>query len=181
MDRYGFIHDELDIKVLILFILRRLPGVVDPETLRGLCQCDDGIGYFEYAECLSDLVTNGNVLEEEDGYAITERGARNAEQVESRLPFSVRSKALKLLEPVEKRLLRLAMLTAKHEQREDGCSVELAMSDGKGEVLRMNFLCSGEEQARLIEKNFKYGAEEYYQQIVELLTRPRQKGKTKNL
>ena len=33
MDRFGFIHEKLDIKILILFILRRLPGVVDRETL----------------------------------------------------------------------------------------------------------------------------------------------------
>lgn len=26
MDRLGFIHEKLDIKILILFILRRLPG-----------------------------------------------------------------------------------------------------------------------------------------------------------
>ena len=33
MDNFGFIHDKLDIKILILFVLRRLPGAVDPETL----------------------------------------------------------------------------------------------------------------------------------------------------
>ena len=38
MDRFGFIHEKLDIKILILFILRRLPGVVDRETLGELCQ-----------------------------------------------------------------------------------------------------------------------------------------------
>ena len=38
MDNYGFIHDRLDIKILILFVLRRLPGTVDPETLLEICQ-----------------------------------------------------------------------------------------------------------------------------------------------
>ena len=33
MGRLGFIHEKLDIKILILYILRRLPGTVDPETL----------------------------------------------------------------------------------------------------------------------------------------------------
>ena len=56
MDRFGFIHEKLDIKILILYILRRLPGVVDPETLLELCQCDGGIGYFDYSDCLSELV-----------------------------------------------------------------------------------------------------------------------------
>ena len=56
MERFGFIHEKLDIKILILFILRRLPGVVDPETLGELCQCAGGVGYFDYSDCLSELV-----------------------------------------------------------------------------------------------------------------------------
>ena len=67
MDRFGFIHEKLDIKILILFILRRLPGVVDRETLGELCQCDNGIGYFDYSDCLSELTENGNVIETPEG------------------------------------------------------------------------------------------------------------------
>ena len=173
MDHFGFIHERLDIKILILFVLRRLPGAVDGETLRGLCQCDDGIGYFDYADCLSELVENGNVEETEDGYAITEMGAANADAVEKTLPYSVRSKAQKLIAPVEERMRRAAMITAEHSVDEAGCTVKLAMSDGKGEVVRVELLCAGEEQAGQMEKNFRRGAEEYYQKIIELLTEPR--------
>ena len=168
MDTFGFIHDKLDIKILILFILRRLPGSVDPETLLELCQCDDGIGYFDYSDCLSELVTSGHIVESEEGYAITEKGARNADAVESSLPYSVRSKALKLLSPVEERLRRAAMITARHETGENGCAVELAMGDGKGEVIHMKLLCADEEQAHAIEKRFRKDAEGYYQKIMEL-------------
>lgn len=171
MDRFGFIHEKLDIKILILFILRRLPGTVDPETLLELCQCDGGIGYFDYSDCLSELVENGHIAQDEDGYRITEKGAKNADTVESSLPYSVRTKAAKLLAPVAERLRRAAMLTARHEITDGGCLVELAMSDGKGEVLHLRMLCAGEDQARLIEKNFRRGAEGYYQDIAALLTK----------
>ena len=149
MDQFGFIHEKLDIKILILFILRRLPGSVDPETLLELCQCDDGIGYFDYSDCLSELVETGHIEESEEGYAITEKGARNADAVESSLPYSVRSRALRLLVPVEERLRRAAMITARHETvEEDGCFVELAMSDGAGEIVHLRLLCADEDQAR---------------------------------
>lgn len=170
MDRFGFIHERLDIKILILFVLRRLPSEVDAETLRELCQCDDGIGYFDYADCLSELVENGNVEENEEGYRITEMGASNADAVEKTLPYSVRSKALKLIAPVEERLRRAAMITAEHSVGENGCGVTLAMSDGKGEVIRLELLCGSEEQAKRMEKNFRRGAEAYYQKITELLS-----------
>ena len=169
MDNFGFIHDKLDIKILILFILRRLPGSVDPETLLELCQCDEGIGYFDYSDCLSELVETGHITESEEGYTITEKGARNADAVESSLPYSVRSKALKLLAPVEERLRRAAMITARHEMGEDGCTVELAMGDGKGELIHLRLLCADEEQAGTLEKHFRKNAEGYYQKIIGLL------------
>ncbi len=169
MDNFGFIHEKLDIKILILFILRRLPGTVDPETLLELCQCDEGIGYFDYSDCLSELVETGHITESEEGYTITEKGARNADAVESSLPYSVRSKALRLLAPVEERLRRAAMITARHTLSEDGCTVELAMGDGKGELIHLRLLCADEEQAGTLEKHFRKNAEGYYQKIIVLL------------
>ena len=169
MDQFGFIHEKLDIKILILFLLRRLPGVVDPSTLGDLCrQCDDGIGYFDYSDCLAELVETEHIAESEEGFAITEKGVRNADAVETSLPYSVRSKALKLLAPVEERLRRAAMITARHETGESGCTVELAMGDGKGEIIRMRLLCADEAQARSMEKKFRKNAEGYYQQIMDL-------------
>ena len=46
------------------------------------------------------------------------------------------------------------------------------MSDGKGEVVRVELLCAGEEQAKRMEKNFRRNAENYYQKLVELLSEP---------
>ncbi len=171
MERHGFIHEKLDIKILILFILRRLPGEVDPHTLAELCQCDEGIGYFDYSDCLAELVETGHITESPEGYTITEKGIRNADTVESSLPFSVRRKATKLIAPVEEKMRRAAMITAKHSLNDDGCFVQLALSDGKGEIMNLRFLCSDEAQAQKIEKNFRRDAENYYLKIAELLSK----------
>ena len=170
MDRLGFIREKLDIKILILFVLRRLPAPVDPETLLELCQVDGGIGYFDYSDCISELLKSEHMVETEEGFRITEKGARNADAVESRLPYSVRAKALKRIAPVEERMRRLAMITARHTTDEKGCMVELAVADGKGELIHLHLLCSGEEQAKKMEKRFRKDAESYYQKIVELLS-----------
>ncbi len=82
MDNFGFIHGELDIKILILFILRRLPSPVNAQTLQELCSVDTGIGYFDYAECLAHLVETGHVEEvTSDRYQITEKeGSERADR-----------------------------------------------------------------------------------------------------
>ena len=170
MERHGFIHEKLDIKILILYILRRLPGEVDPHTLAELCQCDEGVGYFDYSDCLAELVESAHITESPSGYTITEKGIRNADTVESSLPYSVRSKASRLVAPIEEKMRRAAMITAKHVCTDEGCQVQLALSDGKGEILNLSFLCADETQANVIEKNFRNDAENYYLKIAELLS-----------
>lgn len=181
MERFGFIHEKLDIKILILFLLRRLPGEVEPSELGDLCRdCDSGIGYFEYSDCVAELIETGHIRESENGFSITEKGARNVDAVESSLPYSVRTRAQKLLEPLAEELRRQAMITARHDVTDEGCFVELAMSDGAGEIIRVRLLVADEEQARRMEKNFRKGAEGYYHKAVALFEqeperrRPRQ-------
>ena len=82
----------------------------------------------------------------------------------------MRSKALKLIAPVEEKMRRAAMIAAKHENSDDGCMVTLALSDGKGEIINLRFLCVDETQAKSIEKRFRGDAEGYYQKIVTMFT-----------
>ena len=172
MDHWGFIHEELDIKILILFVLRRLPGVVDPSELSDLCRsCDEGFDYFEYSDCLADLIDNGLIAENEDGFRITEKGAKNVEIVENDIPYSVRSRAEKLLKPLRDRLRREAMIKTSHVNEKNGCFVQLSMSDGEGDVINLRMLCGGEEQAKIMEKNFRKNAEAFYQQFIEMLSK----------
>ncbi len=170
MDHHGFIHEKMDIKLLILFILSRLPAPVDRGTLDELCQqCDDGVGYFDYSDCLGELMRTGHITEEDEEYLITEKGVRNAGTLENNLPYSVRARALRLIAPVEERLARAAMLKTEIETGADGCHVSLSMSDGAGEIVSMRLLCANEAQAKKMKKTFRRSAEEVYQRIVAIL------------
>ena len=166
----AFIQDKLEIKFLILYIAARLTEPVDGAALQDMTMCDDGIDYFDYAECLNDLVRTEHLRVTEDGrYVITDKGRKNSNICESSLPYSVRKKAEKIIAPAAERLLRLSMLTAEHEMKKGECFVTLAMSDGKGEIIRLKILSSGETQAERIEENFRRHAEKIYGQIIELL------------
>lgn len=91
MARMGFIQDKLEIKFLLLYIASRLIEPVPFEAMQELAMIDDGVDFFDFSECMNDLVTSGHLTLSEDGlYAITEKGLRNGQICESSLPYSVR-------------------------------------------------------------------------------------------
>lgn len=169
-ERFGFIHDKLDIKLLILFVLRHLPAEIDGERLADLVLIDGGIGYFDYKVCLAELV-NTAVISEEDGcYRITAKGSRNCEILENTLPYSVRAKANRTMAPVIEEMRRSSMILANHESTDAGIMVYLAVSDDVGNIFDLKILASDEQQAKKIEKNFKKNAENFYQRFIQELS-----------
>ena len=171
VENFGFIHGELDTKILILYVLRRLPRPVDTDTLAYLCSFDNGVGWFDFAAYLADLVETGHVQELSGGrYLITEKGSTNGEAAETSIPYSVRMKADKLLEPVADRMRRDAMIDAEHEpNKAGGVTVKLSLSDGKGEVPNMHVLAPDDATAEVMEKTFRTDAEQIYQRITQIL------------
>lgn len=168
--RFGFIHDKFDIKILILFILQRLPDAIDPDSLAELTLCDDGISYFDYAECVAELVESGHVSEENGKYLITEKGRQNGKITESSLPYSVRMKAEKAAAKAANIQRRSAMIRSSHKNRDNGESiVSLSLSDDFGTIMSLELLTGSEDEAKKIENNFHKNAEVLYGQIADIM------------
>lgn len=169
MDRFGFIHDKLEIKILILFILNRLPTPIDLDSLAELVLCDNGITYFDFADALYELVSTQHVIEDDGYYVITDKGNQNGSVTETVVPYSVRMKAEQGAQEMSKVLMRKSMIKATHVERENGITVSLSLSDGLGDIINMDILTGSERQALIIEKNFKKNAEHIYNAVVNIL------------
>ncbi|MBQ2634225.1 MAG: DUF4364 family protein [Oscillospiraceae bacterium] len=172
-ERFGFIHQRVEIKLLILFVLRHLPGPIDGEALAELVLIDPGVTYFDYKDCLAELVDNAQAEKTAEGYRVTAKGSQNCEVLETSLPYSVRTKALRVMRPVVDEMRRQEMILANHEVREDGVTVYLSMDDGRGSIFDLKILAANERQARIIEANFRRSAEDYYQRFIEALSEER--------
>lgn len=171
MDQHGFIHEKMDIKLLILYVLNLLPAPVDAIQLSELVFCDDGIGYFDYSDCLAELTESGQITIQNGAYQITEIGSKNIETVESSLPYSVRTKARKITKPLADRMRRAALIIARHTEQQDGTfQVELAVTDGVSNLLSMQIMSPSEETAKAMERSFQNRAESIYHDIVHILT-----------
>ena len=74
----GFIHDKLDIKFLVLYLMARAAGPLTLTELLEMTSFDPGVNYFDLCEALSDLVrTEHLTLDGEGRYDITDKGREN--------------------------------------------------------------------------------------------------------
>ena len=169
MDEKGFVFGQLDLKVLILVILRRLPEELETDRLFRLCQEDGVVNYFDFSVCLDELRESGQVELDEDWCRITERGVRNADMLENSLPYSVRRLAEKTAESEAAAMARGDSILARHRVSDGVCMAELGLNDGVSDILRLSVLCADEKQAKKIEKTFRRHAEETYQKIMDIL------------
>jgi hypothetical protein len=169
-DRHGFIHEKLDIKILILFILCRLPEPVTFDKLSELVLIDEGITYFDFAECVSELVATEHVMSDGHTYQITDKGKRNGEITENSLPFSVRVKAEKNAADLRNQLMRKSMISSSQSiRRKGGYTVDLALSDGIGEIVSMKLYAVSQGQAQALEEGFIKNAEDIYNKLIGLI------------
>ena len=114
-------------------------------------------------------MATGHITDNDDRYEITPLGRDDGAVMESSLPVSVRARADMAMLPVADRVSREAMIRADHEQTDSGCMVHLSLSDGKGELLELSAVVGNEDQAKRMERNFRWNAEELYMRIMSLL------------
>ena len=159
MARMGFIQDEMDLKLLVLYIMARIAAPITFLQLLELALCDAGVDYFSLTQAVEHLVETEHLSREGERYAITEKGRRNSEICESSLPYSVRRRCDDNLVRVNETLMR--------EQQVQG--EVLPNPDGT---------CTVAGQGERAAARFKQAPEQLYHQLVQLLSVPEEREET---
>ena len=167
----GFIHDKLEIKFLILYITARVIEPIPFDTVLDLTLCDDAIDYFDFSECLADLVKTEHLTLSEDGlYAITDKGLRNSRICESSLPYSVRLQCDKNLATCNRKLRRKSQVRSSWEKRLNGTyTVSMALDDDTGSIMDLKVMALQEEMAVMLAERFRKAPEKLYSEIMNVL------------
>jgi len=167
----GFIRDKLEIKFLILYIAARVSEPLPMAGMQELTMCDDGIDYFDFSECLNDLVKTEHLrLTDDECYCITPKGLRNSGICESSLPYSVRIRTDKNIAEYNKMLLRRNQVQSSVTPRENGSyTVELLLRDDVDSVMSLQLMVATEEMAKDLAERFKKNPEQLYTGILGAL------------
>ena len=167
----AFIQDKLEIKFLILYIVSRLTEPVDGADLQDMTMCDEGIDYFDYAECLGDLVKTEHLRVTEDGqYVITEKGRRNSGICESSLPYAVSQLSDRHIAAWNKAAVRRQQVQGRVTPRENGTfTVELRLRDDVDSLMTLDLMVADKADAEALAERFRREPEKVYTQIVAAL------------
>ena len=170
MPPIGFIQDDLDLKLLVLYIMDRAAGPITFLQLFELALCDAGVDYFSLAQAVDHMVATGQLTKEEDRYAITEKGRRNSQICEGGLPRSVRRHCDDNLIQVNAALRRESQVRARIMDREDGtATLCLTLEDDSSPLLHLALFSPNREQAEIWSKTYQADPSALYLNIIKLL------------
>ncbi len=171
MPRQGFIHQPLDVKLLILYIMGRVAAPIDFATLTDLSLCDDGVDYFLFAQAVDQLIESGHLAKDDAGlYTITPKGRTNGGIMESSVPIVVRARCDRALAKTNATLRRNAQITAQVvEDDEQRCHVELGLRDDVGPIFDLSLTVPSAQQGRDMVQQFRERPEDTFNAILSCL------------
>ena len=172
MQRLGFIHDMMDVKVLILFVTARSNYPMTTQEIYELCYQDDCLSYFDVCTAVPEMVGTGH-LKELDGekYEITEKGRDAGSLTEDSIAFTVKQRAEAAVARYNRQIRRSSYVRTQTCSRENGeHSAVLTLNDDMGHLMTLELSAPDQRQAVRLAKLFQQKAENVYNLVMmELL------------
>ena len=164
MQRLGFIHDMMDVKVLILFVAARSNYAMTAQEVYELCYQDECLSYFDICTALPEMVESGHMaLLEDDRYEITEKGREAGKLTEDSIAFTVKLRAENAVSRFNRQLRRSSFVKSRVVPREGGnFAVIMSLDDEMGNLMTLELTAPNQRQALRLGRLFERKAENIY-------------------
>ena len=164
MQRLGFIHDMMDVKVLVLFVVSRSNYPLSTQEIYELCYQDDCLSYFDVCTAVPEMVASGHLQNaEEEKYVITEKGRQTAELTEDSIAFTVKQRAENAVARFNRQLRRSSFVKTQILPRDNGdFSVVIGLDDEMGNLMTLELVAPDQRQAIRMSRMLERKAEVIY-------------------
>ena len=164
MQRLGFIHDMMDVKVLILYVACRSSYPMTTQEIYELCYQDDCLSYFDVCTAIPEMVASGHLQKVgEEHYEVTEKGRHDGALTEDSIAFTVKQKAENAVSRFNRQLRRSSFVRTQILPRDNGdYSVVMALDDDSGNLMTLELMAPNQRQAVRLGQLFESRAEELY-------------------
>ena len=171
MQRLGFIHDMMDVKILILFVAARSNYPMTTQQIYELCYQDECLSYFDGCTAIPEMVTSGHLEKvDEEHYTITEKGRQDGELTADSIAFTVKQRAENAVARFNRQLRRSSMVGSRVIPRENGeTAVILTLNDSTGTIMTLELMAPDQRQGVRLGKLFEKKADVIYNLIMNEL------------
>ena len=168
MQRLGFIHDMMDVKVLILFVSARSNYALTMQEIYELCYQDECLSYFDVCTAVPEMVSSGHMdVAEDDKYIITEKGRQTLSLTVDSIAYTVRQKAENAVARFNRQIRRSSFVKTQIIPRESGdFSVLMSLDDDMGNLMTLELLAPDQRQALRLSRQYEQKAEDVYNLIM---------------
>ena len=172
MEHLGFIHDMMDVKVLILFVMNRVIYPVGEQKIYELCLQDDRVSYFDVLQAIPELVASGHLEQTDDGLVITPKGKEACEQTEDSIAWPVRQRADRAVERFNREIRRESFIrTEIIEQPSGDYLAVMSLDDELGRLMTLELTAPSARQARQFTRAFHACSDRLFCMISEQLNK----------
>ena len=171
MQRLGFIHDMMDVKVLILYVASRAQYPMTTQEIYEVCYQDDCLSYFDVCTAIPEMIVSGHLRQvEDDKYEITEKGRQDGELTADSIAFTVKQRAENAVARFNRQIRRQSFVKTQIIPREDeDFSVIMSLDDEMGNLMTLELLAPNQRQAVRLCKLFEQKAEMVYNMTMTVL------------
>lgn len=171
MQRLGYIHNMMDVKVLILFVTARAHYPMSIQEIYELCYQDDCLSYFDVCTAVPEMVTSGHMKQlDDERYEITEKGRQDGAITEDSIAFTVKRRAEDAVEKYNRKLRRCSYVKTQVLPRENGeYSVIMSLDDEQGNLMTLELTAPESRQAVRLSRLFEQKAEDVYKMTMTVL------------
>ena len=161
-------------KVLILYLLNKLPDGIKSDNLYKIVSSANNINYFYFQELLTDLINTrlvGSFTEDEDTFIkITSDGQNSLSLTKSLLPGILKLKADNVFkEEVSSIAEESSIITEYIPKDEKNYTVKCKIVEKNATLFEISAFAGSRERAKQISDNWKNNANTIYPQILNLL------------
>ena len=164
MEPTGYLHNKMDIKFLILFILARIDTPLTGQEIYEVAYQDESLNYFTLAESLPELAASGHLqVDEKNRYSITEKGRQQGAYVEDSLAVPVVQKVTAAITDKLMQLRRDGYITTSVTQDENGYWIAtLNYRDDGMPMMSLSLMAPNEALGQTMAHNLKKQADALY-------------------
>ena len=167
----GGLLNSREIRILVCYMLNSVDEPMDRQSIVEIIFSEGMANFFETEAAIEELVNLGNLTEDENGFLeLTPIGKEASQTLVSRLPFTIRTRAVETAVKLMTRKRRARDTRVEFQQLDTGVAVTCSIDRTEHPMMSFTLLVADLQQAELIRDRFLDDPVTIYRMMISLLS-----------